>query len=117
MLQITAKHKVFLGVQAIDFRCGMDGISAICRRQFDLNPLSGHFFIFCNRRQTAIKILAYDSQGFWLMHKRMSKGKFKYWPKNKSEVLMLNATQLQVLLQNSDPGLVETNNEWHPIDR
>lgn len=76
MLAITPKHKIYLAVQAIDFRRGIDGLAALCRQQFSIDPFSGHYFIFRNRHNSAIKILAYDSQGFWLCHKRLSKGLF-----------------------------------------
>ena len=64
MLSVTPKHKVYLAVQAIDFRSGIDGLSALCRTQFALDPFSGHCFIFRNRKASAVKVLIYDSQGF-----------------------------------------------------
>ncbi len=103
MLQITSKHKVFLAIHPIDFRSGIDGIAAICRRQYQLDPKNGHFFIFRNRKANAIKVLAYDTQGFWLCHKRLSRGRFDYWPNIKQSVVILTAAQLQVLLYNGDP--------------
>lgn len=103
MLQITSKHKVFLAIHPIDFRSGIDGIAAICRRQYQLDPKNGHFFIFRNRKANAIKVLAYDTQGFWLCHKRLSRGRFNYWPNIKQSAVILTAAQLQVLLYNGDP--------------
>jgi len=72
MLTITDAHKIYLACQAVDFRKGIDGYAAVCRRQFNLDPFSGHCFIFTNRRRTAIKVLLYDGTGFWLCHKRLS---------------------------------------------
>ena len=111
MLQITSKHKVFMAVQPIDFRFGIDAIAALCLRLYQLDPKSGHFFLFKNGKGNAIKILAYDSQGFWLCHKRLSSGRFQYWPKSKEEVLTLTAAQLHVLLYNGDPQSLQSN-EW-----
>ena len=87
MLSVTPKHKVYLAVQAIDFRRGIDGLSALCRNQFAEGPFSGHYFIFRNRRASAIKILIYDSQGFCLFQKRLSKGTFRHWPKTPASVI------------------------------
>ena len=112
MLSITPKHKVYLAIQAIDFRCGIDGLRALCHKQFSMDPFSGHYFIFRNRRASAIKILIYDSQGFWLCQKRLSKGSFRHWPKASTSVVMLNSTQLQVLLQNGNPAAVNTEPPW-----
>lgn len=116
MLSLSAKHRVYLAIQPIDFRMGIDGLFAICKNQLALEPFSGHYFIFRNRKATAIKILVYDSQGFWLCHKRLSTGRFRYWPKSSSACLLLSTTQLQVLLQNGNPELIETLTAWHGIE-
>jgi hypothetical protein len=50
------------------------GLAQLCREKLDADPFSGHLFIFRGRRAMAIKILAYDGQGFWLAQKRLSKG-------------------------------------------
>jgi transposase len=99
MLSITAQHKIYIACHAVDFRKGIDGYAAICRRQFNLDPCSGHCFIFRNRRATAIKVLLYDGSGFWLCHKRLSKGRFKKWPKSTSDVVTIHSSQLNFLLQ------------------
>jgi len=99
MLNITLAHKIYIACQAVDFRKGIDGYAAVCRRQFNLDPFSGHCFIFRNKRATAIKILLYDGTGFWLCHKRLSKGRFKQWPKTTSDVVTINTNQLSLLLQ------------------
>ena len=113
MLSITAKHRVYLAIQAIDFRIGIDGLFAMCKNQFALDPFSGHYFIFRNRKASAIKILAYDSQGFWLCHKRLSQGKFFQWPKMSTSLVMLSSIQLQVLLQNGNPEVIACEPPWH----
>jgi transposase len=115
MLAITPKHKIFIAVQHIDFRRGIDGIAALCRQQWQLDPLSGHVFIFRNRKGHSIKVLAYDSQGLWLCQKRLSRGRFIHWPQSSSAVLTLTAAQLHVLLYNGDPHLVQST-IWRPID-
>jgi transposase len=115
MLSVTPKHKVYLAIQAVDFRSGIDGLSALCRRQFSLDPFSGHFFVFRNRKASAIKILAYDSQGFCLFQKRLSKGAFRHWPKSPASVVAFNSTQLQVLLHNGNPAAADTQSPWKLI--
>jgi transposase len=112
MLLITPQHKIYLAIQATDFRCGIDGLRALCHQQFEMDPLSGHYFIFRNRKASAIKVLVYDSQGFWLCHKRLSKGTFRHWPKAPTSIVTLNSAQLQVLLQNGDPAVVNIGPSW-----
>lgn len=99
MLTITAEHKIYLACQAVDFRKGIDGYAAVCRRKLNLDPFSGHCFIFRNRRRTAIKVLLYDGSGFWLCHKRLSKEQFKQWPTSSFDVVTINPNQLGRLLQ------------------
>lgn len=116
MLSITGKHKVYLAIEAIDFRKGLDSIIALCKDYLTLDPFSGHYFIFRNRNACAIKILAYDSQGFWLCQKRLSRGHFRYWPKMKTTCVTLSSTQLQVLLQNGDPAVIGCDPPWRVIE-
>jgi transposase len=98
MLTITEQHRVYLVCQPVDFRKGIDGFAGICRSKFYLEPFHGHCFIFRNRRKTAIKILLYDNGGFWLCHKRLSKGKFKHWPTNKESLVSLDTNKLNQFL-------------------
>ena len=116
MLTVTSKHKIYLAVQATDFRCGIDGFSALCKNILSLDPFSGHYFIFRNRKSTSIKVLAYDSQGFWLCQKRLSKGSFRHWPKATNSILTIDGAQLQVLLQNGDPAAVVCAPPWRKIE-
>lgn len=116
MLQVTNKHRIFLAVQAIDFRKGLNSIVSLCSQQLQFDPMTGHFFIFRNRKATSIKVLAYDSQGFWLCQKRLSVGTFKGWPRSSYTVILLNATQLQILLNNGDPAALGNIEEWQSID-
>lgn len=116
MLQITPKHRVFLAVQSIDFRAGIDGIAALCRNQLQHDPMTGHLFIFRNRKSTSIKVLVYDGQGFWLCQKRLSRGAFTCWPNSAYAVVSMNAAQLHLLLYNGDSTAIATNNaQWQSI--
>jgi transposase len=71
---------VRLAVEPTDFRAGIDGLVFACRKRLEADPFSGALFVFANRGRTAIKILVYDGQGFWLCHKRLSSSKFTWWP-------------------------------------
>jgi len=61
-------------------------------------PFNGGVFVFGNRSRTGIKILVYDGQGFWLCHKRLSSGRFAWWPDGTQPGRTLQACELQVLL-------------------
>ena len=66
MLQLTPQSRIFLAVQPIDGRKGMDSLAAVCRQVLGDNPLGGAVYVFRNRTGTTLKLLAYDGQGFWL---------------------------------------------------
>ena len=88
-----------MAVEPQDFRKGIDGLSRICREVLASDPLSGTVFVFRSRRGTAIRVLSYDGQGFWLHHKRLSQGRFRYWPGVRGSTRCeLLAHELQVLL-------------------
>ncbi len=115
MITVSPKHRVFLAVNPIDFRKGLDGISRVCRQQFNLDPMSGHYFIFRNKRTTDIKILYYDSQGFCLYQKRLSAGRFNSWPSVSNALVTLTPVQTQILIANGDPLTAESNGHWRQI--
>ena len=115
MISVSPKHFIFLAIEAIDFRKGIHSISRLCQNKFHQNPMNGHYFIFRNKRQTDIKLLYYDSQGFCLFHKRLSTGRFNYWPKVDSPLISLTPPQLQVLIYNGDPQHTQDGIPWRAI--
>jgi transposase len=82
MIQVAPQMRILLAVEPADFRKGIDGLSQVCRKVLSCDPFSGYIFIFRNKRASAIKILMYDGQGFWLCQKRLSKGRFQWWTDN-----------------------------------
>src|SRR5689334_20567757 len=74
MIQIAAQIRILVALEAIDGRKGIDAIAQLCREKLNADPFSGYLFIFRTRRGTAIRVLQYDGQGFWLATKRLSKG-------------------------------------------
>ena len=116
MIQITPQMRIFVALQPVDFRKGIDGLAAICRLKLNEDPLSGAVFLFRNRLKSSIKILLYDIQGFWLCTKRLSKGKFHWWPKGDSYTVNLQAQELQTLLWNGNPSTASFSEIWKKIE-
>lgn len=116
MLQLTPHCKVLLAVLPVDFRKGIDGLAALCRQQLSVDPMTGILFVFRNKGLTAIKILTYDGQGFWLATKRLSAGKFQWWPSGNHEVsCTIIARELSVLLWNGNPERAALSADWRKI--
>ncbi len=102
---------IFICLEAVDFRKGIDGLAGVCRNHLGENPISGALFAFRNKSKNAIKLLVYDGQGFWLCMKRLSKGSFKWWPGEKEA----SARELYTLLWNGNPELAQFTSEWKKI--
>jgi transposase len=117
MIAINAQSKILLAIEPIDFRKGIDSLAAVCRQALKQDPFCGAMFVFCNRSKTALKILCYDGQGYWLCMKRLSEGKFQWWPKSKEEMtLKLTASQLLILLYNGNPDYAKIQQDWRKIE-
>jgi transposase len=118
MIQITPQMHILVAVEAVDGRKGIDSLARLCQEKLQTDPFSGCLFVFRSRRGTAIRILVYDGQGFWLAQKRLSKGRFHWWPEGRSaqEVARnLAAHQLQVLLAAGDPTATRAAPAWRPV--
>ncbi len=115
MLSVSANHRVLLAESPVDFRCGIDGLEAICRLQLEENPFSGTLFIFHNRRGTQIRILCYDGQGFWLITKRLSQGRWKWPCSSLQETRQLSLQQLQNLIWNNEWSHLSEKKFWKPL--
>jgi transposase len=116
MIQITPQTRILVAVEAVDFRRGIDGLARLCRQQLESDPFSGTMFVFRNRRSTAIKILCFDGSGFWLCQKRLSAGRFRYWPESADGAgSQLAAHQLQLLILGGDPAAGNVPPAWRPV--
>ena len=116
MIQITPQMRVLVAIEPADFRCGIDGMARLCKERMDADPFSGTVFVFRNRRATAIKVLVYDGQGFWLCHKRFSRGRFSCWPQaTGKQMLALDAPELSVLFFGGDPARTRTAPPWRRV--
>lgn len=103
LIQITPQLHILVAIEAIDGRKGIDSLAQLCREKLAADPFSGCVFIFRSRSAKAIRILAYDGQGFWLATKRLSKGRFRWWPSGPEAAKTLRAHQAQMLLAAGNP--------------
>jgi len=77
MLSITPTVNVFLALDPVDMRKGFHGLTALVESILSQNPLSGHWFVFINRRRDRVKILTWDGSGFCIYYKRLERGTFE----------------------------------------
>lgn len=116
MLALSPSQRILLAVNAVDFRKGIDGLTGLCRQQLGENPLLGTLFVFTNRRRTALKLLIYDGQGFYLILKRFSQGRLRWWPADGNQPCHeLAARELAILLWNGHPQRAAWAPLWRPL--
>jgi transposase len=118
MIQVAPQMRIMVAVEPADFRKGIDGLARVCRQALASDPFSGTLYVFRNRTGTAVKILVYDGQGFWLCQKRLSNGRFRFWPSEatlSARARALAAHELQVLLAAGDPHSARAPEPWRPL--
>ena len=102
MLTIPAAVKIYVAPGATDMRKAIDGLSALVREALGEDPLSGHLFVFANRRRDRLKILVWDRDGYWVLFKRLEAGTFR-WPKDaETAPFVMTARDLMLILEGVD---------------
>lgn len=102
MLTISPAVCIYLATGVTDLRRSIDGLAALVRERFDLDPLSGHLFLFRNRRGDRLKILAWDQGGFWVLYKRLERGTFAWPAEDNDAPVVLRSSDLLLLLAGVD---------------
>lgn len=101
MLTLAPSVRVFVARSAVDFRRGIDGLCGIVREDFGVDPLSGHWFVFTNKRANRLRILVWDRNGFWLATKRLERGTFERFGGSEG-TLEIDRAKLAMLLDGLD---------------
>lgn len=92
---MTPRGEIYLVTGATDMRKSIDGLALIVSDVLELDPMSESWFIFCNRQRDKLKILFWDTNGFWLYYRRLEKGRFQ-WPASAAGEASLTISQHQL---------------------
>jgi len=111
MIQVSPRDKIFIAIKPVDFRIGIDSAVMIAKK-LNADPFAGAFFVFINKKKSSIKILAYDGQGMWLMHKRLSEGRFTWWPSSEDDLAEIDPKNFIILLFNGDTKTLTAQKNW-----
>ncbi len=112
MIAVPAGVRVLVWSSPVDFRKGMDGLSAYVQVTLKADPFAGDLFVFRCRRADRIKVLMYDGTGLILITKRLERGQFR-WPPMTGGVVRLSAAQMAALLE----GLEWSKLQPHAVPR
>lgn len=95
---LSRVSKIYLITGVTDMRKSIDGLMAIIRDTYEMDPFASALYLFCGRRADRIKALYFDRTGFVLLYKRLDSGRFQ-WPRTPSEVRALTRQQYRWLLE------------------
>jgi transposase len=104
---------LYLAVGPTDMRKGFEGLYGLVRDKLQLEPLSGHVFLFCNKERNRIKVLFWDGSGLWVCAKRLEKGRFS-WPRVQDQQggVRVRHEELTLLLGGIEVGKTRRKN-WY----
>lgn len=115
MLSVSPGTRIYLAIEPVDLRRGHDGLTALVRARFGMDPLEGHLFVFVGRRVDRVKILFWDRGGFVVYYKRLAQGRFRM-PKvdTGADRVVLDGTELAMLLGGFDLAGTRRVDAWQP---
>jgi transposase len=119
ILNLPPSVRIYAAAQPVDMRKAFDGLSAAVEQVLGQDPLSGHLFVFINRRADRVKVLWYDGNGYALYYKRLERGRFRVLPAEGSEraTLEVRASDLALILQGIDLRGARRRRSWSPPAR
>ena len=114
MIDIDRVAQIHLAIQPTDFRASFDSLAAITQTVLQRNHLSGHLFVFHNKKRDRIKILYWQYNGFCLWYKRLEAGKYKF-PRLDAEAMTITRQELRLLLEGIDISKIQRLPAVRPV--
>src|SRR6201998_4983569 len=114
MLSFPPAVRIWLALAPADLRKGFDALAELVRQHLRDDPLSGHVFVFRNRRSDRIKLLYWDSDGYVIVYKRLEAGSFAFPAAGDHPTrVTLRAAELAMLLDGVDWQNVRRRRRYH----
>lgn len=113
MLSLPLPVRIFLCTQHADLRKSFDGLALLVRTFLGADPLSGHLFVFRNKRGDRLKLLYWDTDGLAIWYKRLEQGTFRFPPASAAgHGVEIRAADLTMLLDGVDLGSVKRQRRY-----
>lgn len=116
MLSLPPAVRIHFALDPVDLRKGFDGLCNVARCLLDEDPMSGHLFVFLNRRGNRAKILFWDRTGWVIYYKRIERGTFRA-PKRRGlgdVKVEVEAAELMLILEGIDLAGARRRQRWQP---
>ena len=95
---ISKAENIYIACGYTDMRKAIDGLAAIVKENFAMDPMANNLFLFCGKRRDRIKALYWEGDGFVLLYKRLETGRFQ-WPRSEKEVRLLSTQEFRWLME------------------
>lgn len=109
--------RVYVASEPVSLRKSFEGLSNLVREVLSRDPLSGHVFVFLNRRKNQVKLLVWTRGGFTIVHKRLERGTFAFAAQvdGEAQVVEIDVHELSMLLEGIDVRLARVSKRWEPV--
>lgn len=116
MLPLPRAVKIYVATQPVRLNRSFDGLSAVVRKVLERDPLSGHVFVFINRRRTMVKLLLWTRGGFTIIHKRLERGTFaRIFDEGETRShIEIDVHELSMLLEGIELQTGRISTRWEP---
>lgn len=116
MMFLPRAVRVYVASAPCNLRKSFEGLSNEVRAVLAKDPLSGHVFVFVNRRRNQVKLLLWTRGGFTIVHKRLERGTFAFSARITAESVSveLDAHELSMLLEGIDADEARASARWEP---
>lgn len=119
MILLPRAVRVYFATQPTNLRQSFEGLTNQIRHALGYDPLSGHVFVFLNRRRNQVKLILWTRGGFTIVHKRLERGTFTFPAQISDSVasVAIDVHELAMLLEGIDVAEVKTKPRWEPEPR
>jgi len=116
MILIPRAVKIYVATQPVSLRKSFDGLMNEVRSVLGHDPLSGHVFVFLNRRKTMVKLIFWSRGGFMILHKRLEAGRFAFADQVRGGVssVQIEEHELAMLLEGLEGRATRRSRRWNP---
>ena len=119
MILVPRAVRVYFATAPTNLRRSFDGLSNEIRHALGYDPLSGHVFVFVNRRKNQVKLIVWTRGGFTIVHKRLERGTFTFPARMTADAksVVIDVHELAMLLEGIDVSRAKSKPRWEPPPR